>query len=419
MKIPIHARHAVFGAALILLWGCSPPAQPPPEPPTVTVARPLQRDVVDYAEFTGTTKAVQTLQVRARVEGILMSVAKYTEEDKEYTGEKEEDFTEGTVVEEGALLLVIEPDVYRARLEKAERVRDQAIAQDKLTEANLKRDTELFKKRVMPQADFDVSLAALAGAQADLAASEADIRQAKIDVGYTEIRAPFSGRVGRRLVDMGNLVGAGEATLLTTIEQTKPMYAYFDVNERIVLRIQRWRRENVRTADDELMKVYLGLADEKGYPHEGFLDFVDNAVDPTTGPALVRGVFPNDDGLLYPGLFVRLRIPGETIKDALVVNERALGTDLEGKYLLLVGGDNIVEKRRVEIGPLIDGMRVISQGISADEQYILKGLQRARPELPVKPTEAAESETAPPVPAGGSEPGPDESPRSPSAEKAN
>ena len=419
MKIPIHARHAVFGAALILLWGCSPPAQPPPEPPTVTVARPLQRDVVDYAEFTGTTKAVQTLQVRARVEGILMSVAKYTEEDKEYTGEKEEDFTEGTVVEEGALLLVIEPDVYRARLEKAERVRDQAIAQDKLTEANLKRDTELFKKRVMPQADFDVSLAARAGAQADLAASEADIRQAKIDVGYTEIRAPFSGRVGRRLVDMGNLVGAGEATLLTTIEQTKPMYAYFDVNERIVLRIQRWRRENVRTADDELMKVYLGLADEKGYPHEGFLDFVDNAVDPTTGTALVRGVFPNDDGLLYPGLFVRLRIPGETIKDALVVNERALGTDLEGKYLLLVGGDNIVEKRRVEIGPLIDGMRVISQGISADEQYILKGLQRARPELPVKPTEAAESETAPPVPAGGSEPGPDESPRSPSAEKAN
>ncbi len=397
MKTPIHARHAVFGAALILLWGCSPPAQPPPEPPAVTVARPLQRDVVDYAEFTGTTKAVQTLQVRARVEGVLMSVAKYTEEDKEYTGEKEEDFTEGTVVEEGALLFIIEPDVYRARLDKADNVRKQAMTQVNLTEANLQRDTELYRKKVTPRADYDISVAARDAARADLAASEADIRQTKIDLGYTEIRAPFSGRVGRRLVDMGNLVGAGEATLLTTIEQTKPMFAYFDVNERIVLRIQRWRRENVRTADDEPMKVYLGLADEKGYPHEGFLDFVDNAVDPTTGTALVRGVFPNDDGLLYPGLFVRLRIPGETIEDALVVNERALGTDLEGKYLLLVGGDNIVEKRRVEIGPLIDGMRVISEGISAGERYILKGLQRARPDLPVKPTEAAESETAPPA----------------------
>ena len=419
VKFPILARLAVLGSVLILPWGCAPPAQEPPEPPTVTVARPVQRDVVDYAEFTGSTKAVQTLEVRARVEGVLMSVAKYTEEDKVYTGEKEEDFTEGTVVEKGALLFVIEPDIYRARLDKAERVRDQSIAKDQLTEANLKRDTVLFKKGAMPAADFDVTVAARAAARADLAAGEADIRQTKIDLGYTEIRAPFSGRVGRRLVDLENLVGAGEATLLTTIEQTKPMYAYFDVNERIVLRIQRWRRENVRKADDEPMKVYLGLADEKGYPHEGFLDFVDNAVDPTTGTALVRGVFPNDDGLLYPGLFVRLRIPGETIADALVVNERALGTDLEGKYLLLVGDDNIVEKRRVEIGPLIDGMRVISQGISADERYILKGLQRARPELPVKPTEAAESETAPPVPAGVPEPGSDDASQSPPAKQAD
>jgi RND family efflux transporter MFP subunit len=401
----------------MLLSGCSAPDPAPPEPPTVTVARPLQRDVVDYAEFTGTTKAVQTLEVRARVEGELLNVAKYTAEDKEYAGEKEEDFTEGTVVEQGALLFVIEPHTYRARLSRAESLRQQAVAQLKLARANLTRDTELFQKRVMPRADFDKSVAQLEVAQADLASAEAGVRYATIDLGYTEIRAPFTGRVGRRLVDEGNLVGAGESTLLTTIEQTKPMYAYFDVNEWIVLKIQRWRRENVRMADDEPMQVFLGLADEKGCPHEGFLDFVDNAVDPTTGTALVRGVFPNDDDLLYPGLFVRLRIPGETIKDALLVSERALGTDLEGKYLLLVGDDNIVEKRRVEIGPLIDGMRVIREGISADERYILKGLQRARPELPVKPEEAAESEVAPPDPAGESEPGADQSPQSPSAEQ--
>ncbi|MHC4179307.1 MAG: efflux RND transporter periplasmic adaptor subunit [Planctomycetota bacterium] len=414
MKIPILARQVVFGTALILPLGCSAPEPKPPEPPTVTIARPLRRDVVDYAEFTGTTKAVQTLEVRARVEGELLSVAKYTAEDKEYTGEKEEDFTEGTVVEEGALLFAIEPDVYRARLDKAARVRDQAVTRVNLTAANLVRDEELYQKRVMPRADYDKSVAERDAARADLAASEADIRQTKIDLGYTEIRAPFSGRVGRRLVDLGNLVGAGESTLLTTIQQTKPMYAYFDVNEQIVLRIQRWRREHgARTDKDEPMKVYLGLADEKGCPHEGVLDFVDNAVDPTTGTALVRGVFPNDDGLLYPGLFVNLRIPGETIKDALLVNERALGTDLEGKYLLLVGDDDIVEKRRVEIGPLIDGMRVIRENLRADDRYILKGLQRARPELPVKPVDAAESEVAPP------EPGADQSPQTPSAKQTD
>lgn len=391
----------------MLFSGCSAPEPKPPEPPAVTVARPAQRDVVDHAEFTGTTKAVQTLEVRARVQGELLSVEKYTEG-------KEKDFVEGSVVEEGKLLFVIEPDTYVAQMKKAEGVREQAFAQLRLAEANLVRDTELFQKRVMPRADFDRSVAQRDVAKADLAAAEAGVRQAKIDLGYTEIRAPFSGRVGRRLVDLDNLVGAGENTLLTTIEQTKPMYAYFDVNERIVLRIQRLRRQRGGNADKfEPLKVYLGLADEKGCPHEGVLDFVDNAVDPTTGTALVRGVFPNDDGLLYPGLFVRLRIPGETIKDALLVNERALGTDLEGKYLVLVGNDNIVEKRRVEIGPLVDGMRVISTGISADERYILKGLQRARPEMPVKPEEAPESEVAPPLPAREREPAADEPPQSP------
>ena len=387
--------------------GCSAPEPKPPEPPTVTVARPVQRDVVDHAEFTGTTKAVQTLEVRARVQGELLSVEKYTEG-------KEKDFVEGSVVEEAKLLFVIERDTYVAQMKKAEGVREQAFAQLRLAEANLVRDTELFQKRVMPRADFDRSVAQRDVAKADLAAAEAGVRQAKIDLGYTEIRAPFSGRVGRRLVDLDNLVGAGENTLLTTIEQTKPMYAYFDVNERIVLRIQRLRRQRGGNGDKfEPLKVYLGLADEKGCPHEGVLDFVDNAVDPTTGTALVRGVFPNDDGLLYPGLFVRLRIPGETIKDALLVNERALGTDLEGKYLLLVGNDNIVEKRRVQIGPLIDGMRVISTGIAADERYILKGLQRARPEMPVKPAEAPQSEVTPPLPAREREPGADEPPQSP------
>ena len=415
MKIPILARHAVFGTALVFLSGCSPPAQEPPPPPTVTVARPVQRDVVDHAEFTGTTKAVQTLEVRARVQGELLSVEEYTK-DKE---KKEKDFTEGSIVEKGALLFAIEPDTYEAKLAQAVAMRDQALAEVDLTKANFDRATSLFQKNAIARQEFDTRKAQHDAARADLARSEADITQAKIDLGYTEIRAPFSGRVGRRLVDAGNLVGAGDNTLLTTIEQTKPMYAYFDVNERIVLRIQRWRRENVRKAEDEPMKVFLGLADEKGCPHEGFLDFVDNAVDATTGTALVRGVFPNDDGLLYPGLFVRLRIPGETIKGALLVNERALGTDLEGKYLLLVGTDNIVEKRRVKIGPLIDGMRVIQEGISADENYILKGLQRARPELPVKPVQAAESEVSPPDPTGESEPGSDDASQSPPARQAD
>jgi RND family efflux transporter MFP subunit len=306
-----------------------------------------------------------------------------------------DDFVEGAIVSEGTPLFIIEPQVYQARLAQAMAVREQARAKLKLTQADFERASSLFQKGAITQQELDTRAAERDAAQAELMRGEADVREAEIQLGYTNVTAPFDGRVGRRLVDFGNLVGAGQATVLTTIERIKPMYAYFDVDERVVLKVQRWRAANpdkvgrgeVKEGDDEEIRVFLALADEKDFPHAGCLDYLDNAVDPNTGTALIRGVFANENALLYPGLFVRLRIPGEVMQGALMVDERAVGTDLEGKYLLLVGEDNLVEKRKVEAGPLIDGMRVIRGGLEAGDRYILKGLQRARPELPVAPTE--------------------------------
>ena len=367
--------------AAVLFCGCEPPEPPKPSPPEVTVTLPVKKDVVDYADFTGTTEASEFMEVRARVQGFLKSV----------------DFADGDMVKEGDLLFVIEPEPFRARLAEAQANLAQTEASLKLAEANLGRAKQLVEKKTISQEEFQSKWAQRDAAQAEIDGDKAAIDQAKINLGYTEMHAPFSGRVGRHLVDPGNLVGASENTLLTTIVKMQPMYAYFDVSERVILRHLQWRRENPKRKDsDQKARVYLGLADEAGYPHEGVLDFLDNRVDPATGTALVRGVFANKEDYLYPGLFVRIRIPLETQKDAVLVRERAIGTDLGGKYVLTVDDKNIVRQQHVELGQLFGELRVIDEGLGPEDRYIVSGLQRARPGLPVAPT-TAKPEPIPPA----------------------
>ncbi len=366
------ANRLALASAGAMLVTCGTGEPPAPAPPEVTVALPLQQDVVEYIELTGRTEAIESVRIRARVSGALERVA----------------FKASSQVNEGDLLFVIEPELYIAN-------RERAIANVKQWEAELARaksDLERLELAIqtnaVSQQEVDRARADLDQADANLLGAKASLTQAELDLSYTQVRSPISGMVSRRLVDVGNLVGSGENTLLTTVVKVDPIYAYFDVSERVVLEVLAARSLTITNRSAEPEKeapVFLGLANEEGWPHEGYIDYMDNTVDTGTGTIQVRGVFSNPNGKLFPGLFARIRVPRGVLDDALLVSERAIGTDLGGKYLLLVGENNVVELRHVELGSLQEGMRVIYSGLKPDERYIINGLQRARPGLPVTP----------------------------------
>lgn len=347
--------------------GGEPPAPPPPE---VTVAQPVSRNVVAYDEFTGRTEAIESVEIRARVAGALERIA----------------FEPSTLVRQGQLLFVIERAPYVAR-------RDQAAADVQTWEAerararsDLERLELAIRTNAVSQQEVDRARADLAQADANLLGAQARLKQSELDLGYTEVRSPITGLVARWLVDIGNLVGSGENTLLTTVVKFDPIYAYFDVSERLVIDFLAQEGRQLGTgANAADQPVFLGLANENGWPHEGRIDYIDNTVDPNTGTIQVRGVFPNSNRILFPGLFVRVRVPRGLQENAVLVSERAIGTDLGGKYLLIVGENDVVELRHVELGVQEEGMRVILSGITPGERYIVNGLQRARPGLPVTP----------------------------------
>lgn len=354
-----------LGGAICL--GCQTVELPTPQPPKVTVAKPVQRDVVDYSDFSGNLKSTNSVKIRARVQGILETA----------------DFNEGTIVEKDALLYTIEPEPFQARLAAAKANLSKTQAALKLTEANLGRAEILVVSKAVSKEEYQTKIAERDSVKAQILADNAEIEQAEIDLGYTKIRSPIRGKVGRNHVDPGNLVSGSKETLLTTVVSMDPIYVEFTVSESDLLKYLKWKRET--KLPDAEKKIYLGLANEEGYPHEGELDFLDNVVDTTTGTAMIRGIFPNKKGFLYSGLYVRIRIPGQTQKDAVLVSEEAIGTDLGGKYVMVVDKDNIVEQRNVVLGTLVDGMRVIRKGLGPEESYIIKGIQRARPGRPVNP----------------------------------
>ena len=343
-----------------------------PPPPEVTVAVPEQRDVMGYQEFTGRTEAVESIEIRARVSGVLERQA----------------FEASSIVRKGQLLFVIEPDSYVARKNGADAEVKTWEAELARAKSDLERLEQAIRTNAVSQQEVDRARADVQQAEANLLGAHAGLEQAELDVSYTEVRSPIAGMVSRRRVDIGNLVGSGENTLLTTVAQLDPIYAYFDVSERFILRMLNDRGQsmtNWRAESDEPTLGYLGLANEDGWPHEGYLDYVDNTVDVNTGTIQVRGVWPNPDGLLFPGLFARIRVPTTLREGALLVSERAIGTDLGGKFLLIVGDGDVVELRHVELGQLDEGLRVILSGLEPGERYIINGLQRARPGLPVTP----------------------------------
>jgi RND family efflux transporter MFP subunit len=299
-------------------------------------------------------------------------------------------FQPGTDVEAGDLLFVIDPREYAAEHEAARAELAAARAQVKRAEIEFKRAKNLYKKKAGSEADVVRWQGELDVARAEVERAQATLDQAQLDLDYTQVVAPISGRVGRNRVDIGNLVGTGEATVLTEITEFNPIYAYFNLNERDFLRLHSAYRKRVeekgldpsvdpdRKAD---IKVYLGLANEEGYPHEGVADFSESGLDANTGTLQLRGVFDNPGAVkaIAPGLFARIRMPVAKRADAPLVSERAIGSDQGGRFVLVVNGENVVEKRNVVYGQLDDGMRVIEEGIEPGEWIVVNGLQRARP----------------------------------------
>jgi len=332
--------------------------QPPPAPP-VTVSKPLRMPVTDYLQMTGSVAAFKTVDLMARVEGYLRSV----------------DFQDGSVVKAGQLLFVIEPEPYQAKL---------ASYQAQLLDAQAEYDRQLrmIKENATSQANVDKWLS-----QRDQAA--AAVTLAKINLGYTRVTAPFDGRIGRHLVDPGNLVGtAGTATKLATIEQINPAYVYFSINERDLLRIRaavQAQSKNIGEAPP--VPVQLALQTEQGYPHLGTLDFAGSGLDTGSGTLQLRASVPNAGFTLLPGLFARVRIALAAPVAQLVVPDRVVSSDQVGSYLLIVGPDQKVRQQRIEPGPLQNGFRAVLAGLDANGEVVIDGLQNAIPGNLVTATE--------------------------------
>lgn len=319
-------------------------------PPAVTVVTPKSEPVVDYLELTGTVSASRSVNLVARVSGYLESV----------------DFRDGAYVEKGQLLFRIEPKPYEQEV-----ALDQA--QLRQAQSEYDRQLELVKQNATSTASVENWLS-----KRDQA--KAQVELAKLNLGYTKVTAPFAGRIGRRLVDAGNLVGAGGATQLATLSQLVPIYVYFNLNERDVLRV---RQRMIAAGKEPLSEVgkapvQAALSGEDGFPHEGLLDFTDSAVSASTGTLQLRAVFENTDLAMFPGLFVRLRIPLGDPSPALVVPDAAFASDPSGDYVLVVDDKNVVQRRNVERGVKTPSGRVVRSGLAPNERVIVAGLQSAR-----------------------------------------
>jgi RND family efflux transporter MFP subunit len=355
--------------------GCTrkPSAAPEPAPTPVNVSFPVERYVTDYADFTARTAAVDSVEVRAHVWGYLEKV----------------NFKEGAMVKQGDVLFELDTRPYQALLNQAKAKVAQDEAQLKYDEAEYQRNLRLVNTGAVARSDLDKTAAARGVDVANIAADKAVVVSRQLDLEYTKVIAPVSGRVSRYVVTIGNLIQSGDqggGTLLTTIVSVDPMYAYFDVDEHTVLRVRQLIREGkAKSARDSELPVQLGLANESGYSHRGTVNFVDNQVNPKTGTLRLRGVFPNKDEALSPGYFGRVRVPIGFPHPAVLVSERALDTDQGQKIVYVVNDNNEVVSRPVRVGALHDGMREVTDGLQAGERVIVSGLQQVQPGMTVAP----------------------------------
>lgn len=341
-----------------------------PPPPKVEVATPVHRPITRYIEATGNTAPIKSVDLVARVQGFLQSI----------------DYQDGTFVKQGTQLFTIEPETYKLKLEQAQAAEAGAQASVKQSEADYKRQAELVQRQAVSQATLDNSTSARDNAQANLQQAQANTRLAEVNYGYTKVIAPFDGIVSAHMVSVGELVGVSSPTQLASIVAMDPIYVNFTVNEQDVLRIRaEATRRGLTPADMKQFPIQVGLQTETGYPHEGKLDYVSPTLNQSTGTLAVRGLVPNDKRVLLPGYFVRVRVPFDQEKSALLVPDTALGSDQGGRYLLVVNGDNTVEQRKVQIGPVDNGLRVIENGLKPEDRVVIAGLLRVIPGQKIDP----------------------------------
>jgi len=329
-----------------------------PKPQTVKVVNPVQAPVTDFLDLNGTVEASQTVDLVARVAGVLESV----------------DFKPGSYVEKGDLLFTIEPDTYQQEVN--------------LNRAQLKRMQEEYERQLRMIEQNATSQSSVEQYRAQRDQALANTKLAEINLGYTKIKAPFDGRIGRNLVDPGNLVGYGQPTKLATIEKIAPAYIYFNVNERDILQI-RQAMEKQNTDPEQFVNklpVQLALQNETGYPHTGTLDFIDTTVTTDTGTLQARAVVPNEDKTFLPGMYVRIRVPTSPSHAGLLIPDSAIGRDQQGTYVLIVNDQDVVKRQSVQTGPLINGKRAIHTGLKSSDRVITDGLTRVSPGDTVSPT---------------------------------
>ena len=374
----------VLSGLLALQAGCKeqPKPQPPP-PPKVTVAQPVQQTVTDSLDLTGNTQAIYTVQLVARVVGYLEKVL----------------FQDGQRVKKGQPLFVIQQNTYQDNLRQAEAAILQYRAQLQWTESQLDRYSNLIQHNAAARSDVENWKFQRDTAVANLRAAEAQRDLAKLNLDYTLVTAPFDGRMDRRLVDPGNLVGSGGSTVLAQINQIDPLYVYFNISDLDLARLLKVTRGIPGSTDGRKWPVHAGLPSEDGYPHQGYLDFAAINLTTTTGTLLMRGVLPNTDGKILPGLYTRVRVPLEQ-RSAMLVPEVAVGHDQQGDYLLVVNDKNVVERRGVTTGPSVESRRVIATGLTGGEWIVVNGVLKAAPGRPVTPERegAPGSEARPSLP---------------------
>lgn len=339
-----------------------------PPPPSVIVDTPFVGDVTVYQIMTGQVDAVESVKITARVQGFLQSV----------------DFQAGSLVEKGQLLFTIEPDEYEAALEAAQGSLSSAIAKEKLESTTYARKQQLYANEAISELDLLASKADLDLASGRVEEARAAVRNAELNLGYTKIHSPIDGRIGRDLINVGNLVGAPGSSELTTVVAIDPAYVYFTVDERELLHFLK-KGERADTDRSKATKVSLVLTDGEVFPHEGHVDFAGNVINRETGTLEVRAVFPNPDGTLIAGMFANVRF-ADVQEKAIVVPDACIQRDLAGDYVYTVGPDNVVSRQAITKGPLVAEGRIVEDGLKADSRVIVSGVQRARPGAPVTPT---------------------------------
>jgi RND family efflux transporter MFP subunit len=375
--------------ACALLTGCverqqvsASPAAPPPKPTEVLVEHPTTARITDYEDFTGRTVATRYIEIRARVTGYLEKINFKAQE--------------GRDVEKGAVLFEIDPRPYESEMARARANLLQAESHLKRLELDYKRIARLVESNTVTREQFDLVSGERNEGLAEVEIAKANLQAAQLNLTFTKVLSPISGRVSRTQIDVGNVVKADD-TVLTTVVAIDPIYVYFEIDERTLLRIRRYAQEARDSQGSDEVPVAMGLSDEEGFPHEGTINFLDNRLDPTTGTLQVRGVFKNPDRVLSPGMFVRVRLPIGEPYQALMVAEESLGTDQGQKFVYVVDAENKAQYRRVQVGKLQNGRRVVLKGLSADEQVVVSGLQRVRPGAVVQPKMAAAAPVQRPV----------------------